>query len=116
MKPESVDEQLALLSPEDDWRPDTTRAMAQFRKLRDGGSRQGVRHRVWATAAAMAVCACLLAFPRLWKSGESAAAVRVLKDGQRVPDFHLQDSAGADLRLSDYKGRAVLLNFWATWC
>lgn len=116
MNPESVDEQLALLSPEDDWRPDATRALAQFRELRDGGSKRGTRNWIWATAAAMALCACLLAYPRLWKSGESAAAVRVLNDGQRAPDFSLKDSAGTNLRLSDYKGKAVLLNFWATWC
>ena len=31
-------------------------------------------------------------------------------------DFTLNDSEGVPIRLSDYKGRVVLLNFWATWC
>ena len=31
-------------------------------------------------------------------------------------DFTLKDPAGADVRLSDYRGKVILLNFWATWC
>lgn len=30
--------------------------------------------------------------------------------------FTLQDAAGKNAQLSDYKGRVLLLNFWATWC
>ena len=33
-----------------------------------------------------------------------------------APDFSLQSLDGKTLRLSDFKGKAVLLNFWATWC
>ncbi|MEI9812813.1 MAG: TlpA disulfide reductase family protein [Acidobacteriota bacterium] len=31
-------------------------------------------------------------------------------------DFKLTDSNGQDVKLSDYKDKVVLLNFWATWC
>jgi thiol-disulfide isomerase/thioredoxin len=31
-------------------------------------------------------------------------------------EFHLADIKGAPVHLSDYKGKVVLLNFWATWC
>ena len=33
-----------------------------------------------------------------------------------APDFTLQTSNGDSVSLSDFKGKAVLLNFWATWC
>ena len=36
--------------------------------------------------------------------------------GKAAPDFQLQALDGKPLRLSDYRGKAVLLNFWATWC
>lgn len=36
--------------------------------------------------------------------------------GQMAPDFSLASLDGKTLRLSDYRGKAVLLNFWATWC
>ena len=33
-----------------------------------------------------------------------------------APDFTLESLDGNNLRLSDFRGKAVLLNFWATWC
>jgi peroxiredoxin/predicted small secreted protein len=33
-----------------------------------------------------------------------------------VPDFTLKDLDGKSVKLSDYKGKIVILNFWAVWC
>ena len=33
-----------------------------------------------------------------------------------APNFTLEDSTGASVSLSAYKGKVVLLDFWATWC
>ena len=37
-------------------------------------------------------------------------------DHPLVPDFSLTDLSGRNLTLADYRGKVVLLNFWATWC
>ena len=41
---------------------------------------------------------------------------RSVSVGEPVPDFILQDLAGQTVRLSDFQGKTVVLNFWATWC
>ena len=37
-------------------------------------------------------------------------------EGQRAPDFALKSSTGENLRLSEYRGDVVMINFCATWC
>src|SRR3954447_11962540 len=55
--------------------------------------------------------------------GNSAQAPKVL-DAAACPadakpanlNFTLKDTTGKDVRLADYKGKVLLLDFWATWC
>jgi thiol-disulfide isomerase/thioredoxin len=44
-----------------------------------------------------------------------SAPPAITKSGP-APDFTLQSLDGNSMRLSDFRGKAVLLNFWATWC
>jgi thiol-disulfide isomerase/thioredoxin len=44
------------------------------------------------------------------------AAMAVAESPLRMPDVGFHDRAGAERRLSDWHGRTVLLNLWATWC
>lgn len=39
-----------------------------------------------------------------------------LSKGDQPPDFTLTTLEGKEVRLSDYRGQKVILNFWATWC
>jgi peroxiredoxin len=44
------------------------------------------------------------------------STVKPVAARQTAPEFALKDVNGATVRLSDYRGKVVLLNFWATWC
>jgi cytochrome oxidase Cu insertion factor (SCO1/SenC/PrrC family) len=41
---------------------------------------------------------------------------RLHEHARPLPDIAFDDQAGASLRLSDFRGKVVLLNLWATWC
>jgi len=40
----------------------------------------------------------------------------VVETGKKAPNFELPGLNGETIRLSDYRGQVVLVNFWATWC
>jgi len=48
-------------------------------------------------------------------AGQTASAGPSMT-GQTAPDFTLESLDGKTVRLSDFRGKGVLLNFWATWC
>lgn len=48
------------------------------------------------------------------KSPDAIAAAKMR--GQTAHDFTLQSLDGQTVHLSDYRGKAIMLNFWATWC
>lgn len=49
-------------------------------------------------------------------TGPSSSPPGVLRDEGPAADFAFPDLAGKKAALSDFKGKVVLVNFWATWC
>ena len=39
-----------------------------------------------------------------------------IKEGENAPSFTLKNLEGKDVSLSEFRGKFVLINFWATWC
>lgn len=74
------------------------------------------------TSAAMGVCLllclCLEVFGLVFPQWQSVSVFDLdhVRLGQEAPDFELNGLNGRPIRLSHYRGQAVLLNFWATWC
>jgi peroxiredoxin len=107
----NVNAQLDLLGSQQDWQPDVNSAFACFAERRSRTA--AAARRSW--LACMALASCVLLAALLEFRGVSASD-RILKDRQQAPDFTLQDARGATIRLSSYKNKVVVLNFWATWC
>ncbi len=51
-----------------------------------------------------------------WQQPELSHNLTVVKDVITASDFELEDMDEEKVKLSDYRGKVVLLNFWATWC
>ena len=50
------------------------------------------------------------------KGTESAIPADAGTIGSKAPEFALQDLSGKTVRLSDYAGKVVVVDFWVTWC
>jgi peroxiredoxin len=72
----------------------------------------------WLIAAVVAAGIAVWAAPPDDAAHESPAATQACdaKKKDAVFDLTLKDMDGRDVSLADYKGKVILLNFWATWC
>ena len=127
-----VDQRMAALEPGAEWEPDVNAGLLRLRRLRVRESWISGRLLLAATAA-LGFCICLMALPSpkvlahrclecsvaVWQSLRPSAAQSGLKfpsTRSLAPDFNLKDASGTDVKLSNLKGKVVLVNFWATWC
>jgi peroxiredoxin len=62
---------------------------------------------LYSKAIVLLVCLALFA-----SCGRKAS----LEAGDRAPEFSLRDMDGKAVSLSDYRGRVVVVEFWASWC
>jgi peroxiredoxin len=132
-----IAEHFPPLRPNGEWQPDLRRGLALLRERRMANNR---RPRRWGLIAVVTLAACLpiVAFPgnrtfakrcvsacveettavRQFLMGGPGPSSTYVKAGDRkpAPDFTLSDASGQPVRLSDFRGKVVLLNFWATWC
>ena len=71
-------------------------------------------------SAAIAVVLSIVAFtfitPRSAAQQEAHAALIAKADRELAPNFHLANESGKTTQISDFRGKVVLLNFWATAC
>lgn len=50
------------------------------------------------------------------KQAEAKKIKDALTEGTKFPDFDVKDTADKPLSIANYRGKVVLLDFWATWC
>ena len=135
-----VEDRLAARLPDSQWQPNVNRGLAQFREQVDT-KRAGAPRWAWLTAGVIVTSLSLAAFPatrmfaqrcvsacvsqssrveEFFTGSPATSTPRTVfrKPGDRMmaPEFTLSDASGAQVRLSDFRGKVVLLNFWATWC
>jgi len=72
------------------------------------------KHRL--SRALLGLFAVLVLFPFAGSVLAQLPVIRFVRDPDPAPDFKLKELTGKELSLEAFRGKVVLLNFWATWC
>jgi cytochrome c biogenesis protein CcmG/thiol:disulfide interchange protein DsbE len=75
-------------------------------------SRSSIKQVVFLIVLVIAVVLLVVGF--LSKHRENAG--KIITNGDRAPEFRLPNLNGQIINLSDFRGRVVMIHFWATWC
>lgn len=129
-----VDERMSALNSNDNWQPNVRAGFERLTKLGTTPKWIGKRTILLVTATTAAICLSVLAYPSpkvfarrciteckvVWQnlslSPRTQANLTPENARYAAPDFILKDASGKDVKLSEQKGKVVLVNFWATWC
>jgi cytochrome c biogenesis protein CcmG/thiol:disulfide interchange protein DsbE len=134
-----ADERLAKLDPDSNWHPNVTAALARAERQRPRKKFIGRWPRMLSVAALALICLSMFPAPRALADRVITPCVEACENlvlsptdlhyhldrllwsfhswmGLSAPDFEATDASGANFQLSDYSGKVVLLNFWASWC
>ena len=127
---EFVEKSLGSLNAPEGFEPNAARARVQLRSQQGSSARRWMWTAVPVTAVALIVV--LLPASRASANVQQPpssfehihymvmahwdALVGMVHGSHNAPNFKLTDSNGNTVKLSSYRGKVVLLNFWATWC
>jgi peroxiredoxin len=96
--------------------------VTQFELTTDRVSKMNQRSRTgigsaakqWIMLSMVIVAAGLLLFFFLAK--EEPRGAKIIREGDQAPEFRLSTVDGKQISLSDFRGKVVMVHFWATWC
>ncbi len=80
----------------------------------DDGARKGAAR--WKETTLLLILAVFIVLFLILVFGKTGVSVKIIKEGDIAPEFSLPGVDGGTVRLTDYRGKVVMLHFWATWC
>jgi len=70
----------------------------------------------WVKKHALSLLAAAVVAAMIYSEFERARGVHLLPPGQPAPAFSLERYQGGSVQLASLRGKAVMMDFWATWC